>query len=142
MATRAKKAPAKKGAKAPGLDRALQQYITLRDKIKALDEEHSEKMKPFREKLFDLNVEMLERLREAGATSMATPHGTVYESTRTTASVADPDAFMSFVEETGLLELVERRANMTAVRDYVEEHEELPPGVNLNTVVTAGVRRK
>ena len=57
-----------------------------------------------------------------------------------TASLGDPDAFMDYVMKNGAFELMDRRANSTACREFAEEHGSLPPGVKLNSTRTVGVR--
>jgi hypothetical protein len=48
---------------------------------------------------------------------------------------------MDFVLENKQFDLLERRASATAVKAYVEEHNMLPTGVNLNALSSIGVRR-
>ena len=80
-------------------------------------------------------------METAGADNIKTPHGTCYNSTRYTASLADPDAFMTFVRDNNYYDLIDRKANVTACRDHVKEKGALPPGVNLSAIKTVGVRR-
>jgi hypothetical protein len=121
--------------------RRIHQYVQIRDKLKAMDEEHEEK----REKLVKiqslLSGYMEQFLEKVGAQNIKTPFGTCHRTTRYTSSLADPDAFMNFVTSTGKFELLDRRANSEAVKDYVNEHGVLPPGVNLSALRSIGVRR-
>lgn len=73
--------------------------------------------------------------------SVSTPAGTFYRSKSYSASLADPQAFMDYVVANQKFELLDRRANVTAVRRFVTEQKGLPPGCNLNTKSTIGVRR-
>lgn len=124
------------------VDKRIEQYIQVRDKLKAMDEAHAEAIKPLIEIQNLLSGWMMAFLEKSGTTSVKTAHGTCYASTRHTASLADPDAFMKYVISTGKFELLDRRANSTAVKDFVEETNALPPGCNLNAIRTVGVRRK
>lgn len=81
-------------------------------------------------------------LEKTGSESVRTAHGTCYASTRHTASVSDADAFMKYVLDHQAFELLDRRANSTAVKDFVKANNSLPPGVNLNAMRTIGVRKK
>jgi hypothetical protein len=120
----------------------VQEYITIRDKLKEIDDEFDAKRKPYVE-LQNLLTGWLQTFMEtAGADNIKTPYGTCYNSTRYTASLADPQVFMDFVENTKQYDLLDRKANVTAVKAYVEEHKTLPPGVNLSAIKTVGVRRK
>jgi len=48
---------------------------------------------------------------------------------------------MKFVVDNNKFELLDRRANATAVKDYVAANNVLPPGCNLSAICTVGVRR-
>jgi hypothetical protein len=124
------------------MDKRVEQYIAVRDALKRLAEKHEAEIKPLLEIQDILSGKMQAFLDAGGIENVKTKHGTFYRSTRYTASLADPDAFMNFVKTTGKFELLDRRANATAVRDYVKETTQLPPGCNLNAIQTIGVRRK
>ena len=123
------------------MDELVEQYVTLRDKIKASDDAHKEKTRDARDYLEALNGKLLERLNEVGGDSVKTKHGTAYRSTKRSATIADGDLFRTFVREQEQFDLVDWRANALAVADYIEEHEAPPPGVNFSTIFTVGVRR-
>jgi hypothetical protein len=123
------------------INQRVEQYVMLRDKIKELDDAHKEKMKPFKETLEKLGNVLMDHLNTAGAESVKTSGGTFYKSSKKSASLADADAFMTFVIEKGLFELMDRKANATAVEDFVNENGVLPPGVKFSMVTTINVRR-
>lgn len=127
----------------PRLDisKRVDQYVALRDKIKKLDDEHKEKMKPYREVLEKLNGVLLEHLNQIGGDSVRTEAGTVYRTAKKSASLADADAFMRFVIGNEAWDLLDRKANVTAVADFIEENNAAPPGVNFSTAFVVGVRR-
>ena len=126
----------------PNADKFVAQYVALRDKLKAMDEEHEKRKKPVREALEAVGGLLTELLEKTNSEAISTEHGTCYTSTRYTASLADPQAFMDFVLSTRQFELLDRKANTTAVKAYVEEHKALPVGCNLTSIKTIGVRRK
>lgn len=128
-------------ATAATVDKRIEQYITIRDKLKAMDAEHEERKKPLVELQNLLTGWMQNFLEQAGADNVKTAHGTCYSTTRYTASLADPQAFMDFVITNQAYDLLDRKANVTAVRDHVEASGGLPPGVNLSAIKTIGVRR-
>lgn len=123
------------------VNKRIEQYIQVRDALKAMDEEHDEKRKPLVELQNLLTGWMQNFMEQAGADNIKTAHGTCYSSTRYTASLADPEAFMKHVISNNEFDLLDRKANVTAVKDYVAEHNTLPPGVNLSSIKTVGVRR-
>jgi hypothetical protein len=127
---------------ADDIDKRIGQYIAVRDALKRLDEKWEAERKPL--------LEIQERLSGMIGAFMETNNitdnlksksGTAYLSTRYTASLADPEAFMRHVISTGDFDLLDRRANTAAVKDYVAKNNTLPPGANLNGITTVGVRR-
>lgn len=122
-------------------DKRVGQYVQIRDAIERTKERHTKELAPLLEIQHRLSGLLEGMLTAANAESLRTKSGTCSKSTRYTASLADPDAFMNYVINNKKFDLLDRRANATAVRDHVKETNELPPGVNLNAVQTIGVRR-
>lgn len=116
--------------------------VILKAKRKALKDAFEKEDKPMAEEEDEFSTYILGLLRNAGLENARTAYGTVFPITRVTASLADPDLFMKHVIETGQFELLDRKANTTAVRDYVGQHKQLPPGTNLNSRMTLGLHKK
>jgi|SoiMethySBSTD1v2_1073268.scaffolds.fasta_scaffold04869_19 hypothetical protein len=125
----------------PDFEKRVAQYVQLRALIKAEDDAHKEKMEEKREVLNQLNNLMLEHLNTIGADSVRTKAGTVYRTAKRSASAADFAAFWNFVVKNKFWDLVDRKPNVTAVSEYLDEHKTLPPGVNLNSTYVVGVRK-
>ena len=119
----------------------VKQYIQLRDRIKQIDEAHDTERKKYSILMEEVGGLIQAFLDANKLENLKTEHGTAYVTKRYTASLADPDAFMKFVIDNNEFTLLDRRANATAVREYTEEHKVQPPGVNLTTMQTVGVRR-
>jgi hypothetical protein len=122
------------------VDKRVSQYIQIRNKLKELDDEFEQKRKPLVELQNMLSGWIQSFLEKTGSQSVKTKSGTCYQSVRYTASLADADIFMNFVIANQAFDLIDRKANATACRDYAAEHKTLPPGVNLSAVKTVGVR--
>lgn len=120
----------------------VSQYIAVRDKLKAMDEEYENSVKPLKALQETLSGWLLQALDKTGSEAIKTEHGTCYATVRTSASLADAEAFMNYVIANNAWHLLDRRANATACKDYVVEHKAPPPGVNLSSMKTVGVRRK
>jgi hypothetical protein len=128
------------------------QFVQLRDKIKALKEKHDEELEPYKNMMEQLSGLLLNHLNQVGADNVNTSSGTVYKSQKDSASIADMSAFWGWVLKHNELDMVDRKANVTAVRSYILAQEQLakadptivpmpPPGVNFSSVFTVGVRR-
>lgn len=123
------------------VDELVERYIKLRDTIKAADDAHKKKTEQARSYLEALNGKLLERLNEVGGDAVKTPHGTVYRTTKRSASIADGDVFRTYIIDSGGFDLVDLRANANAVDDFIKANGSAPPGVNYSETFTVGVRR-
>lgn len=123
------------------VDELVDRYIKLRDTIKAADDAHKKKTEQARAYLDTLNGKLLERLNAVGGDAVKTPHGTVYRTTRRSASIADGDVFRTYIIDNGAFDIVDWRANANAVDDFIKDKGSAPPGVNYSETFTVGVRR-
>lgn len=128
-------------AKPKTIEDRVEQYVALRDKIKKMDEEHKEVMEPFRKALEGLNALLLNHLNTIGGESVKSKSGTVYKTVKESVSLEDPAAFMRHVIGTENWELLERKANLTACKEFAEENTIMPPGVKFSSMAVVGVRR-
>lgn len=123
------------------VEKRVAQFVAVRDQLREMKEAYEAKCKPLEEVKNLLSGWMLDHLEKSGAQSIKTAQGTCYSSSKSTASLADPKAFMDYVVEHGAFELLDRRANSKAVKAFIEENKQLPPGCNFHTIKTVGVRR-
>lgn len=123
------------------MDKRIAQFIALRDIIKREDDAHKAKMKEIKGVLEKLTGVIQTFMATNNLENLKTKSGTCYTTTKRTASLADPEVFMNYVIEHSAFDLLDRRANSTAVADFVKKNKALPPGCNLNTIETVGVRR-
>lgn len=116
-------------------------YLQIRDRKAAMEAKHKDELRPFNDALDKLEAHAVELLKGAGVESMKTEAGTVYSSEKFSVSVADRELFMDHIKSHGAYELLDVRPNKTAVREYMAEHQDVPPGVSTRTVVSANFRR-
>lgn len=117
------------------------QYVKLRDVIKDKEAKFKEEIKPYKELLDGLNSILLNHLNTVGGNSVSTDAGTVYRTEKNSAALSDPAAFMDYVITNEAFDLMDRKANVTAVKEFIKEHSAPPPGVNFSSVFVVGVRR-
>jgi type I site-specific restriction endonuclease len=121
---------------------ATDMFIKLRDEKKKRDDLHKESMKKIVQAMERLEAGLIEHLNASGANSVASDAGTAYLSEHTSATVKDKEAFMQFVKDTQQWDALDIKANKTFVKEYMEDNEEVPPGVSYSSVKTVGVQRK
>jgi hypothetical protein len=117
------------------------QYVKLRDLIKEKNDAHKLAMKTHNETLEQLNSVLLSHLNNVGANSASTDNGTVYRTEKKSASLADGKLFMDYVIAQGAWDLLDRKANVTAVEEFIKGNNAPPPGVNFSSTYVVGVRR-
>ena len=123
------------------IEEAVRRYLELRDLKAQLKLNHDEQFRPLDEEMNRIEATFLKHFDEIGIDSMKTKAGTVYTSTRVSVSVADKDALLNYAREHDEWPLIEVRASKQAVEQYVEEHQEPPPGVNIREDRTVNIRR-
>jgi len=123
------------------LDALTEKVIRLRDAIKEADRKHKEKIAPAKDKLEAMENTLLAELNKLGINKFGGKHGTVFKSSRSSATIADGSVFRDYVISNGGWDLVDWRANATAIAEHITEHHVPPPGVNFATIVTVNVRR-
>lgn len=119
----------------------VEQYVALRDEIKRLNDEHKKKMEPYNELLARFNGELLQHLQTINSESVRTKSGTVYRTDKKSASLVDAEAFMKFVIANNEFDLLDRKANSTAVEEFIKATGAPPPGANFTITHVVGVRR-
>ena len=123
------------------LSEAVSIYIKMRDKKAQMKAEFDASVAPLNEKMEKLEAKLLDVFNKTGIDSVKTEFGTAYTTTRVTASVADREIFMTHVRENDDWALLEVRASKTAVEQYRETNNDLPPGISMREERVVNVRR-
>ena len=124
------------------LSEAVTLYIQLRDKKAQMKSDFDASVAPINEKMDKLEAKLLDVFNKTGMDSVKTEFGTAYTAVRTTASVADREAFMEFVKANEEWSLLEVRASKTAIEQFRDSNDnELPPGVNIRSERVVNIRR-
>jgi len=123
------------------VDKLISGYVKLRDQIAAKEKEYKEALRPAKDMLDAMNNRLLDMLNQQGSNSMTAPGGTAYRIERTSASISDAEAFRNLVLANELFDLLDWKANKTAVKDYISEYGDAPAGVKWTVAYEVGVRR-
>lgn len=123
------------------IDAVIKTYVSLRDKKAVIAAAFAAEEKAINEKLDKIGAWIKEQADAQGVSSFKTKHGTAYLNTTAFAQVADWDATLNFITANGAYDMLERRVSKKAVQAWVDQHKEVPPGINYGTRVDVGVRR-
>ncbi len=116
-------------------------YIEARERKAQLKAEFDMKTAKLDEVMNKIEAKLMQVFEQTGMDSVKTEFGTAYTTTRTTASVADRDAFMEYIRTNDEWPLLEIRASKSAVEQYKAAHEALPPGINWREERVVNIRR-
>lgn len=119
----------------------VEQYIRLRDQKSAITAHAKRLCDRIDGELEALQDTILQRFEETGIESARTAAGTAYKKVTRSTSVAGWDDFLPWVQRTNNWHMLTRAANKTAVLEYLDEKEELPPGINLFAKLELSVNR-
>ena len=124
------------------IDQLIDKYIRLRDRKDEMEEKYDTAVAQINEALDKVEAVILAHLNTNNLESVAGTTGTAFKQNVTSATVGDKDAFMNHVRTHSAWELLDVRANKTAVTEYKTAHENtLPPGVNWREEIVIRVRR-
>lgn len=145
------------------VDQVIEKYITVRQIKRDLEKDHEESLKPVNEKLEKLESWLLGKMNETGVDSFKTKIGTAYKTTKTSCTIADQGVFKDYVfrpvvdwlknsfgidVDVGTLltvpkwNLVDFRSLKSGVELHIEDHSQVPPGLNVTQTTTVNVRSK
>lgn len=119
----------------------VEKYIQLRDAKAKITAASKEKVAGIDTILLKIEAALLADFTALGVDNVKTAAGTAYKSTKTSATVADREAFLAYVRDNDRWDMLDAKANKTTVGEFVEEHQNLPPGVNWREEITINVRR-
>lgn len=122
-------------------DVLIDRYIKLRDKIACMKKEHEAAVSPYKDAMDSIERHFMVQLKEKGAQSIGTKSGVVFMHTTNSATVADKEAFRNYLLASNEWALADIRAAKTAIKEFVEVREDLPPGINWRSESVVRVNR-
>lgn len=120
-------------------------YKTLVEQLRALKEQKekkNEEIKAINSEITQVENMLLTELQTDGLdTIKVNGVGTVYITTTDYPQVIDMDAFVAWCAENNRADMIQKRVSSTAFKQYVEETNEYPEGVNSYVKETVNLRR-
>lgn len=123
------------------INKIVAQYIELRDRIEAAEDECKKKVAPMKAAMEEVEGLMSGLLERSGLTSMSTPAGTVVKSRWTKTVITDWNDFTKYVKDNDRFDLLEKRVAKNNALDVINEDGNLP-GVGVETGYNIQIRRK
>lgn len=116
-------------------------YLKLRGKLDEARHAFQETEKEIKGKMEQLENWLLQNMQAVGTTQLKGSAGVAYQQEDTKASAADWPTVWDFCANTGRFDFLEKRLSNKAVKEYLEQTGELPPGVNIHRELKVVVRK-
>lgn len=123
------------------INTVVDKYIALRDKKDRLKREYESKVEAVDLMLEKLEGILLQSMTAQGVESYRTGAGTAYKSKQVSVTTADREGYLNYCLQNDRCDMLDIRPNKTAVQEFVQEHGDLPPGVNWSERIKINVRR-
>jgi hypothetical protein len=125
------------------MDELVDAYLSIRTERERIAALFDEQDKALKSDMSEIEQMMLGVCNEVGADSIKTPQGTVMRSLKERAICNDWNNFKEFVQERGLIDLLERRVHQGNFKEFMAQHQDagLPPGINLMREFGVTVRK-
>ena len=120
----------------------IELYLETRDAKLAIERKHKDHLKQYGEVMKKIEAKLFEHLQRHGMQSLSSDIGTAYVSHKRSATIADGEAFRNFVIENRAWDMLDWKANVTAVGDFLSDHEILPPGINYRVDQSINIMKK
>jgi len=119
----------------------IDRYVKLRDRKAEMKAAYDLSVAKIDDAMEKVENYILGHLNQNGIDSVGSPAGTAFKQAMTSATVGDRDAFMAYVKANDAFNLLDARANKTAVAEFKELNNDLPPGVNWREETVVRIRR-
>lgn len=123
------------------LDRVIGGYVKLRDMKAALVKKQKEELALIQASMDKIENYLQKYLLEANLQSVNSDAGTAFLQHVASTTVRDWPAALDFIKANDEWSMLEARVSKTAVKDYLDEHGALPPGVEYTEAIVTRVRR-
>lgn len=118
-------------------NKLIETYVKLRDKKKAVQDQHKAEIEPLDEGLMKIEAKLMQLMSDSGVEKLGGAAGTAFTKVNTSVTVGDWDQVVGYVREHDAYDILERRVSKTAAMERGDV-----PGLTLNQVKVVQVRRK
>jgi hypothetical protein len=117
------------------IGQVIKLYVATKEKISILQGSIKEQLAEYEKQLDVIEIFLKKQLNEQQLTSFKSDYGTVSLKNTPYANVQNFDEFWQFVRDNDLQHFVHKKVIMTSVKDYIEENQKVPPGIEYGSLV-------
>ena len=123
-------------------DKLVSVYMKIRDQRSRILRAYEEQDIALKAQQAMVSTQLLEIMKEVGATNIKTIHGTVSRNVRTVFTTNDWNSMYAFIKEHDAMHLMEQRISQGNMKRFLEDNpDHLPMGLNSNSAYTISVRK-
>lgn len=119
----------------------IKTYMTLRAQRDEIEAKVKDQLADLKIKMAKLEAYLKDEMDKQNLTSFKSEYGTAFLTTTDYASVADWQEVLAYIRETESFDLLTQSVSKLAVRAFIEENKQVPPGVNYGTKVDVNIRK-
>ena len=123
------------------VNQVLAAYLQLRAKKEETVKRHKEELAPINDQMQKCLLWVQQQMQAQGLTNFKGPDGIAFLQTDTTISVQDWDATFEWIKANEAWSVLEKRVSKSVVQDFIEAHNEVPPGLKVTSETTAHIRK-
>ncbi len=123
------------------IDDVISTYMKLRGQKQAIEAKVKEEVATITAKMVKLEAYLKQCMDEQGLTSFKSPHGTAFLTTADYANVENWDEVLKFIRDNEAYDLLNKAVSKVAVRSYIEQTKQVPPGVTYGTKLEVNIRK-
>lgn len=125
------------------VDSLTRVYLKIRDTRAELKAAFDKEDNALSEQLDKVKIALLDYCKEQNVESVRTTEGLFYRTVKTRYWTSDWESFHKFLLNVEAPELLEKRINQSAMKEFLEENpEQVPPGLNTDKEYVISVRKK
>lgn len=119
----------------------MKAFLRAREEKDAIKAREKAALEPVQETLDYIEGLLLQKMQEQGVDNFKNADGTAYQSVTTRYKVEDWDAMLAWAMKNNMTDVLVHNVAKSAVDDFVEENNALPPGVSRHAHTNVRVRR-
>ena len=120
----------------------ISKYVELRDTKEAIEKEHKEQIKPYKEALQTIENMLLAEMQGGNITQIKCAGGTAFQKQWMSVKTVDRDALFRYVIGAERWELLTSAVSKDVVKEIIDESGgQPPPGVDVEFGIEVQVRR-
>ncbi len=123
------------------IEQLIDRYVKLRDKKAEMKAAYDLSIAKIDDAMEKVENYLLGHMNANGVDSVGSPAGTAFKQQMTSATVGDWDSLLAYIREQQAWNLLDHRVNKTAVVEFKEASNDLPPGVNWREETVVRIRR-